>query len=1066
MTGRTERVAESGIRSVWFIGVFTFLVGTVVALAQSPTATILGVVKDSSGAVVPEANVTARNVDTGQTRAVVTAGDGSYRLPALPVGNYEVRVEHAGFQSSLLGGLTLSVGQEAVVNFALELGAVEQTVSVTGEAPLVNTTSGTLGGLVDEQRMADLPLNGRNFVDLTFLQTGVQRDPASKSGGPIMRGDWFSGNGAPGRSNNFLLDGALMTNLNGNGPSTNADWSPGVEGIREFRVLTNSFSAEYGLKMGSQVMIASKGGTNSFHGSLFEYLRNSALDARNFFDRKTAVTPRRLPPFVRNNFGGSVGGPIRKDKLFFFEVYEALRERLGTTQIANVIPLSAKVNGGLVPQISPVTRPFLQFYPDPNLPNNQFTYSPVQPTNGRYGQTRIDSSLSTKDSMFGRYTIQDSELIVPTNIPKFADDRTSRDQFATLSESHIFSPALLNTFRFSYSRTNDVGNNAFEPSGTELASVPALGMGTISIGGLTGIGPSNVNPLVAKQNVFSWNDDMFYTRGRHSLKFGMATNHYQQYSLTGTAVRGQIIFADLASFLQAAPVVSYNAVTRGSVIDRSWKFTTLGFYTQDDIRANSNLTLNVGLRYEFHTTFQENRGKGSSLRDLLHDATFTVGPLFKNPSLRNFSPRFGFAWDVKGNGKTAVRGGFAVMYDVGTGIGGAIITTTALPPFAGSSAVASPATLTLPLTFPSGASGKTTRPMQWKVDNPHILQYNLTLERQLPAQTALTLAYAGSRGLNLLQRYEGNPTIPQILPGGKKFWLGNEPRVNPNWDSMELKDASGDSWYNSLQFTLLKRLSRGLQFQSSYTWSKVLDNTQSQIQEVTGATSDSPPPDPLNRRLDKAPARFDATQNWRFNALYRLPESTRLGTAAAKLLKGWWFSGILALQSGFPVNVNVQSNRSRSKTGIGGFGTTNDRPDLVAGRSGNNMISDTTAGCPGVASGRKLGGPELYYDPCAFTLQSLGFLGTAGRNLIRGPGIANLDFSLVKDTALRSLGENGKLEFRAEIFNILNHANFGLPGNVVFAGARDGEPHLATAGIITNTVTTSRQIQLALKLLF
>ncbi|MBI2817200.1 MAG: TonB-dependent receptor [Acidobacteria bacterium] len=1054
-----RNIALSG--AVWFVMTLSS-----VLVAQLPTATILGVVRDSSGAVVPQANVTARNVDTGQTRTVVTAADGSYRLPSLPVGNYELRVEHEGFQSSVHGGLSLSVGQEAVVNIALQVGAVEQTVSVTGEAPLVNTTSGTLGGLVDEKRMAELPLNGRNFVDLTFLQTGVQRDPASKSGGPIMRGDWFSGNGAPGRSNNFLLDGALMTNLNGNGPSTNADWSPGVEGIREFRVVTNSFSAEYGLKMGAQVMIASKGGTNAFHGSLFEYLRNSALDARNFFDRKTAVTPRRLPPFVRNNFGGSVGGPIREDQVFFFGTFEGLRERLGTTQIANVIPASAKVNGGLVPEISPVTRPFLQIYPDPNLPGNQFTYSPVQPTNGQYGQARIDASLSASDSIFGRYTIQDSELIVPTNIPRFADERTSRGQFATLSESHIFSPSLLNTFRFSYSRTNDAGNNAFEPSGPEFAFVPGLGMGTILIGGLTGIGPSNVNPLVAKQNVFSWNDDVFYTRGRHSLKFGTAINRYQQYSLTGTALRGQIIFADLASFLQAGPVVSYNAVTAGSVIDRSWEFTTLGFYAQDDVRVNSNLTLNLGLRYEFHTTFQETRGKGSSLRDLVRDAAFTVGPLFKNPSLRNFSPRFGFAWDVKGDGKTALRGGLAVMYDVGTGIGGAIITTTALPPFAGSSAVPSSPRLTLPLAFPSGATGKTTRPMQWEVDNPHIVQYNLTLERQLPAQTALTLAYAGSRGLNLLQRYEGNPTIPQVLADGRKFWLGNEPRVNPNWDSMELKDTSGDSWYNSFQFSLLKRLSHGLQFQSSYTWAKVLDNTQSQIQEVSGATSDSPPPDPLNRRLDKAPARFDATQNLRFNALYRLPESNRLGTVAGKLLNGWWISGILALQDGFPVNVIVQSNRSRSKTGIGGFGTTNDRPDLVAGRNGENMISGTTAGCPGVASGRKLGGPDLYYDPCAFALQPAGFLGTAGRNLIRGPGLANVDFSLVKDTALRSLGEGGKLEFRAEIFNILNRVNFSFPGTIAFAGARDGEPRLPTAGIITSTVTTSRQVQFALKLLF
>ena len=535
-----------------------------------------------------------------------------------------------------------------MVNFALVVGGVEQTVSVTAEAPLVNTTSGSLGGLVDEQRMADLPLNGRNFVDLTFLQAGVQRDPTSKTGGPIMRGDWFSSNGTPGRSNNFLLDGAMMNNLNGNSPSTNADWSPGVEGIREFRVVTTGFSAEYGMKMGSQVTIVSKGGTNAFHGSLFEYFRNSALDARNFFDRKTAVTPRRLPAFVRNNFGGSVGGPIRKDKVFFFTVYEALKERLGTTQVSQVISTAAKAN----PQNAAIIRPFLQFYPNPNLEKDQFTYSPAQPTNGNYGQQRIDYNISTADSMFGRYTVQDSDLVLPNLIPRFGDDRTGRFQFITFSENHIFTPSLLNNFRFSYSRTNDGAKNLFEPAGAEFAFVPGLPMGLITIGGLTPIGPGGTNPLSAKQNIFTWSDDDFYTRGRHSLKFGALINRYQQYSLTSTQVRGALVFSNAASFLQGGPLVSVAAVTPGSTLDRSWEFSTFGLYVQDDFRITPRLTLNLGLRYEFHTTFNETHNKGSALRDLVHDAAFTVGPLFKNPSLRDFSPRFGFAWDVAGDGKT------------------------------------------------------------------------------------------------------------------------------------------------------------------------------------------------------------------------------------------------------------------------------------------------------------------------------------------------------------------------------------------------------------------------------
>lgn len=1043
------------------------------AYAQLPTATVLGVVKDSSGAIVPGANISARNTETGQVRSSVTGQDGSYRLAALQVGSYEVRAEHPGFQTAIRTGLTLAVTQEAVVNFTLEVGGIEQTVSVTADAPLVNTTSGVLGGLVDEKKMAELPLNGRNFVDLAFLQPGIQRDPTSKSGGPIMRGDWFSSNGTPGRSNNFLLDGAMMSNLNGNSPATNADWSPGVEGIREFRVVSNSFSAEYGMKMGSQVMIVSKGGTNSLHGSLFEYFRNSVMDARNFFDRKTTLTPDRLPNFVRNNFGGSVGGAIRRDKLFYFTVYEALKDRLGTTQVASVIPLAAKAGA-----VDPAIRPFLQFYPDPNLPGDQFTYSPVQPTNGQYGQQRIDYNLSASDSMFGRYTIQDTDLVLPTVIPRFGDDRTGRAQFATLSENHIFSPALLNTARFSYSRTNDIGRNLYEPSGAEFTLVPGLNMGLIQVGGIATIGPSGVNPVIAKQNVFTWSDDIFYTHGSHSLKFGTLINRYQQYSLTSTQVRGQLVFANLQAFLNAGPLVSYTAVTPGSTIDRSWEFTTLGFYAQDDYRVHSNLTLNLGLRYEFHTTFHETRDKGSSLRDIVKDTQFTVGPLFKNPSRAALSPRFGFAWDVFGNGRTAVRGGFAVLYDVAVGIGGAIITTTGLPPFASTSAVSASTRggslvdkLRLPLFFPPESAGKTIRPLQWNAQNPHLLQYSLTMERQLPYDMGLTLSYSGTRGLNLLYRYEGNPTTPQILADGRKFWTGTETRRNPAWDSMEFKDTSGSSWYNGLQVTLAKRLTHGLQFQNSYTWSKAMDLGQSQL----GTSEDSAPPDPQNLRLEKAPMRSDATHNVRFSAIYQLPNLVASSGLLSKLTNGWGISSIVALQSGFPFSTSVTSNRSRSQATIGTQAANSDRPDIISGRNNENITKGTSTGCATnvanrpIAAGTKLGTPDLYFDPCAFSLQPLGFLGNAGRNILRGPGVTNVDLSFVKNTAVGLLGEAGKIEFRAELFNILNRANFASkPNSSVFAGtaADTGVQRLSTAGLIQSTSTTSRQIQLALKLIF
>src|SRR5213594_2145626 len=338
------------------------------AMSQLPTCTILGAVKDSSGAVIPGVSITAKNVETGLTRTGVSAEDGSYRLSALPVGGYEVRVELPGFRTEVRSGLTLTVTQEAVVNFTLQAGAVDQTVVVTEDAPIVNTTSGSLGGLVDERKVAELPLNGRNFIDLTLLQPGITQQRNLGVAASTV-GTWFSSNGAPLRSNNYLLDGALMANLT-NGTSAAQDGSTlGIEGVREYRVITNSFSAEYGMTMGSQVMVVTKSGTNTLHGSLFEYFRNSALDARNFFDYKTPASDRRLPAFSRNQFGGSVGGPIKKDKTFFFGVYEGLRQRLGVTTVSSVMRAACHVTtnnpcigGGTV---APAVRPLLDLFPVP-----------------------------------------------------------------------------------------------------------------------------------------------------------------------------------------------------------------------------------------------------------------------------------------------------------------------------------------------------------------------------------------------------------------------------------------------------------------------------------------------------------------------------------------------------------------------------------------------------------------------------------------------------------------------------------------------------------------------------
>ena len=486
-------------RRTWFAFSILLLVvaGCSATFAQLPTATILGTVKDSTGAVVPDATITVRNTETGQVRTDPSGPDGSYRFVALPVGTYEVRTGQTGFQTEIRSGVTLTVGQEAVINFSLQVGAIEQRVEVTGEALLVNTTSGSLGGLVDARQVADLPLNGRNYVELTLLQPGVvEHRPNNKS--LSGAGTWFSASGAPPRSNYYLLDGPPMNSNQDASAASVGSNTLGVEGIREWRVITNSSSAEYGMRMGSQMTIVSKSGSNSLHGSLFEYLRNSALDARNFFDLKTAVANWRLPPFRRNQYGGSVGGPIKKDKLFFFATYEGLKDRLGLSTVSNAIgagcigPGGTTITNTACPQlgttqsvtISPVIAPLLALFPSPNLPStvsgrppDRVTFPSSRTTDEQYGQARADYVVSNNDSLFVRYTGDGAERFEPLAYPQFKRVGVTRMQFLTASDVHTFGSAMVGTFRFSTSKVWSDEDSPSGLSGPQYTFLPGEEMG-------------------------------------------------------------------------------------------------------------------------------------------------------------------------------------------------------------------------------------------------------------------------------------------------------------------------------------------------------------------------------------------------------------------------------------------------------------------------------------------------------------------------------------------------------------------------------------------------------------
>jgi len=581
------------------------LASPLITYAQLPTGTFLGVVKDASGAVVPGATLTARNLETGLTRTTVSGSDGEYRFAALPVGSYELRAEQTGFGPEVHSGLTLAVSQEAVINFALQVGTVQSTVSVTTEAPIVNTTSGSLGALVDEQEVADLPLNGRNYIDLTLMQPGIN-DSRTTGGTMQYSGTWFSSNGAPVRSNNYMLDGAILSSVGGVSTASVSGQSLGVEGIREYRVMTNSFSAEYGLLMGSQMMIVSKGGTNQFHGSLFEYVRNSALDARNFFDYTYLQGGQRIAQFQRNNFGASLGGPIQKEKTFFFATVEAVRERKGVPVLSTTLPATAKVNGGAggVPVINSAVVPFLQFFPNPTpgLSNNQFAFTFIQPANEVYSQYRLDQAFSASDTAFFRYTVDNGNKTQVSAFPGFTDIGGTGNQYGTLSESHVFSTRVVNTGQLSYSRPNLKINPGYPDliTNPQYEFINGQAMGQISVSGLSTVGPDSTYPRQFKQDLYTFSDDVFFTQGKSAWKFGTLINHFRQYMQQSFDRGGVANFANISSFLlgQASSIVQPSS---GSLTDKTFAFYTLGFYIQNDLKVRSNLTLNLGLRYEFQT---------------------------------------------------------------------------------------------------------------------------------------------------------------------------------------------------------------------------------------------------------------------------------------------------------------------------------------------------------------------------------------------------------------------------------------------------------------------------------
>ena len=1152
-------------------------------LAQVPVGSIRGVVKDSSGAIVPGANVTIRNVDTAQVRTVMSGADGEYLAPSLAVGHYDVTVEHGGFKTEARQGVTLNVGDNLALDFTMEVGTTQQEVTVTGEAPLVNTENSTLGGLVNEQQMADLPLNGRNYMDLSLMQPGVTKDV--NQGNYQGASTQYSSNGAPVRSNNFTLDGAPITTLLGRAPTSESGNSMGVDGIKEFKVITSNFTAEYGIAMGSQMAMVSKNGTNQFHGDAFEYLRNSAMDARNYFDLPPSrLNGHRLPEFQRNQFGGSAGGPIKKDKTFFYGVYEGLKQKLGVSPLLTVpanachppnasaannygagsviwngsgtqpagsagactqLGSSSALNSLPSPDLyfdpnthqptgvylNPVTAPLFwaafpsssnSFLGAPNSGATGYSYPSSDLTREDFGQMRVDQNFTENDSFFARYTIENDSLnnngssVLPsaasTSYPQYRTTGGSRNQYLSLVENHVFSPTLLNTARLSASRTKyEIADQYLENTvGPQFSFAPGDPMGRIYIsGGITAYAPGQNNPSLGTQTIYTFSDDVSYTRGKHTLKFGTLINRYYDGINQTRAEYGIIRFQNLGlkSFLTDVDPSNLEEAPPGNDENRHYVFNTFGFYGQDDWRATPRLTINAGLRYEFMTTVTETNGKQAAFRNLATSGTPTIGPSMRDRTYLNFSPRLGFAYDVTGHGTTSIRGGFGIYYDIGN-IGASLQQTAlASEPFSSDVVLTNPQPFTsLPLVFPPG--GLVPQGLDYNAYTPHLMQYNLTAEHQFPGSLLLSVSYAGSRGYHLWTVQEGNPKIPAQIVNGVKYWTGFSPNINQaiiasgfgSGDSIIDVTTNSASWYNALQVVVQKRISHGLEFVANYTYGKVEDDWQGQgnSSDCTSASM-MQSEDPTRPYLDKAPSCFDTTHNWRINVLYHFPTVGSNGFLS-KLANGWWVGSIYSLQSGYAFSPVLGANRSNS----GDLQGQPDRPDYVTAASIAANPCTTAAPCmytPVPFNAKKAIDPHtvpgttgvFWFNPNMFELQPttydpsagagctraqincyLGQLGNEGRNPLRGPWLDNLDFSIVKDTKVGLLGEAGSVQFRAEFFNLANHTNLAVPSasqlqvfnGVVTDTSPFSEAPSSTAGLITTTVTNSRQIQFALKVLF
>ena len=1031
-----------GLRIVAFT-LSLFAAAPAPALAQSTGGSISGTVTDGTGGVLPGAAVVVTHTETSVARTLVTDAGGRYVAPNLPPGTYAVKGTLEGFTAVVRSGITLTVGRDAVVDLRLTVGQISDQITVVGEARTIDTKTASTGGLISTDQIEGLPLNGRSFVELATLTPGVQLTQSGGQSTSTGFGAKLSVNGSRYTANLFTLDGTSLNDQYSQAGSASGNVL-GVEAVREFQVLTNSFSAQYGHHTGGIVNAATKSGTNTVHGSVFEFHRDDAFDAKNHFD---AIKP----PFQRNQFGYSLGGPIVRGKTFFFTTYEALHERLGATHLFTVPSESAR--GGTV---NPQIQPYLQSYPLPNdgvffgTARGEYRRVDQRSTDEHYGMGRIDRQLNAANQLFVRYTLDDARVDDPSSLVVGSRLKT-RTQFLTAEHTMIRGSSFLNRVQFGFTRSRLDGVD-YVLDGVTLPRTTftdiTRGIAAIGVTGLSPWGGDTTNPKFHRFNNFQFRDDITWNRGAHNVKLG-GDAQVLQFNLTSDFTSmGQYTFSSLDNFL-AGRVNQFNAVVPGSDATRNLRQMAFGAYLQDDIQARKNLTLNIGVRYEPATSVTDTKNRLAQLIDFgsatatLNDTT-KVHALFRNPSLKTIAPRLGFAWDVRGNGKTAVRGGAGIFYD-SILVSTPFVQNTAVrvPPFFNRGGLVGSSTLVV--NFPDAYTTQAARlaanaqleGIQYDLNQPYMTKWNVNLQHELFARTSVEIGYSGSHGENLVRQIYTNGRLATVTADGRLYVAPGTPLAQPNFGRMRYRVSDATSDYNGLTAGLTRRLSGGLQAQVSYTFSKSVDDGAAAL-GGNDFTNESAGGRYLSVK-DRGLSPFDVRHALVASVNYNLPFGAGADGVRALLTKSWTIGTLIRMRSGYPF-----SAFSGVDTGLQVQGWAPEYPDLAPGASPNPV----------------LGTVAHWFDPTAFVLPAPGFIGTLPRNSIIGPNMRTVDL-----IAGKSVGLGGSREFqlRFECFNLLNRANFGTPQQNVFNA--DGTIR-EDAGRITTTSTSARQIQLGAKVVW